>query len=115
MTIEVTRCYNNVVFNFFFSFFCLFAFYKLIASNPEESLEKCLQLLNNGSLFYCPVAATEAGDIWHDFVDVRSRGFDLAVSERILQKLAGFRLFQLFLLDNLKELFFFFIRNICSL
>lgn len=49
--------------------------------------------------------AAKAGNRRHQLINVSAHSFDLAITERIGQILAGLRLFQLFLLNDLDKLF----------
>ena len=90
----------------FLSGICLFRFH-LIPADAEELLEKSLQLLDDGLLLFgAGTTAAKTGDRRHQFVDVGAGGLDLPVPESVLQELAGFRLAELFFLDQLLQRLF---------
>ena len=79
------------------------------ASDTKEPIEEHFQLFNNRLLFRGTVSAAETRNRRHQIVDVRAGRFDNAVTEGMGDKVAGFRIFQVFFLDEGGKLFLFFL------
>lgn len=77
------------------------------ASDTKEPIEEHFQLFNNRLLFRGTVSAAETRNRRHQIVDVRAGRFDNAVTEGMGDKVAGFRIFQVFFLDEGGKLFLF--------
>ena len=83
----------------------ILSFIYITSANPKELIKEALQLINHTLFFLRPATAAETGNRRHQLINVSAHSFDLAITERIGQIFARFRLLQLFLLDDLCKLF----------
>ena len=81
------------------------------ASDTKEPIEEHFQLFNNRLLFRGTVSAAETRNRRHQVINVRARCFNNAVAEGMVYKVASFRIFQIFFLDEGNKLFLFFLRH----
>ncbi len=77
-----------------------------LLSNPEKPLKESPKPINNTLFLNLAVSAAKPRHRRHDLVDIRSRSLDLAVSERIVNKLACFGILEVFRLNKLRNSFF---------
>ena len=81
-------------------------------SDTKEPLKETKQFCNNPLLLFRTVSTTKTGHGRQQLVNVRACGFNCAIAECYLHKLACLVLFQIFVPDNLCELSFFLLGNI---
>ena len=81
-------------------------------SDTKEPLKEAQQFCNNPLLLFRTIATTKTGHGRQQLVNVRACGFNCAIAECYLHKLACLVLFQIFVPDNLCELSFFLLGNI---
>ena len=71
-----------------------------VLPDSEKPLKEPPKPINNTLLLHLSVPSAKPRHRRHNFVDIRSRGLDLTVSERIVNKLARFHILEIFRLGQ---------------